>query len=284
MADLNSTNNQEHTHQTITGIISTGTSTSTVSTTSGNEEEEKELVIKVVEMSEIEKSKVTIMRALVHTQDRWNSKEVSDDVMLRRFLRARDMDVEKASHMFLKYLSWRQSFMPPNGGCFTHSDFPDEIAQNKFFMPGHDKQGRPIALVFGGRHKQNDLDEFKRFVVYVLDKVCARMPRGHEKFVAIGDLQGWGYANCDVRGYLAALSILQDFYPERLGKLFIVHVSYIFMTAWKIVYPFIDKNTRKKIVFVDNKKLKDTLLNDIAEDQLPEIYGGKLSLLPIQDC
>ncbi|KAM6589778.1 hypothetical protein CsatA_012383 [Cannabis sativa] len=245
MADLNSTNNQEHTHQTITGIISTGTSTA--STTSGNEEEEKELVIKVVEMSEIEKSKVTIMRALVHTQDRWNSKEVSDDVMLRRFLRARDMDVEKASHMFLKYLSWRQSFMPPNGGCFTHSDFPNEIAQNKFFMPGHDKQGRPIALVFGGRHKQNDLDEFKRFVVYVLDKVCARMPRGHEKFVAIGDLQGWGYANCDIRGYLAALSILQ-------------------------------------IVFVDNKKLKDTLLNDIAEDQLPEIYGGKLSLLPIQDC
>lgn len=35
------------------------------------------------------------------------------------------------------------------------------------------------------------------------------MPRGEEKFTAIGDLQGWGYSNCDIRGYLAALSILQ---------------------------------------------------------------------------
>lgn len=37
------------------------------------------------------------------------------------------------------------------------------------------------------------------------------MPRGQEKFVAIADLQGWGYANCDIPGYLAALSILQVF-------------------------------------------------------------------------
>lgn len=36
-----------------------------------------------------------------------------------------------------------------------------------------------------------------------------RMPRGEEKFISIGDLQGWGYSNSDIRGYLAALSILQ---------------------------------------------------------------------------
>lgn len=36
-----------------------------------------------------------------------------------------------------------------------------------------------------------------------------RMPGGQEKFVCIGDLKGWGYSNSDIRGYLAALSILQ---------------------------------------------------------------------------
>ena len=36
-----------------------------------------------------------------------------------------------------------------------------------------------------------------------------RMPSGHEKFTSIADLQGWGYVNSDIRGYLAALSILQ---------------------------------------------------------------------------
>ncbi|KAL9993783.1 putative CRAL-TRIO lipid binding domain-containing protein [Helianthus debilis subsp. tardiflorus] len=145
------------------------------------------------------------------------------------------------------------------------------------------------------------------------------MPEGQEKFVSIADIQGWGYTNSDVRGYLAALSILQDYYPERLAKMFVVHVPYVFMAAWKMVYPFIDEKTKKKvsfvhtggnfdplingscglrhcfenltgpvhptrpIVFVENKHLTSTLLKDIDESQLPDIYGGKLKLVPIQD-
>ncbi|KAH7692082.1 CRAL-TRIO lipid binding domain-containing protein [Dioscorea alata] len=50
------------------------------------------------------------------------------------------------------------------------------------------------------------------------------MARGQENFTVIGDLQGWGYSNCDIRAYLAALDILQNNYPERLGKVYLVHV------------------------------------------------------------
>ncbi|GMY26653.1 phosphatidylinositol transfer protein 3 [Fagus crenata] len=231
------------------------------------------------ENHEIEQSKIGIMRALVEREDS-SAKEV-DNLMIRRFLRARDLDIEKASNLFLKYLSWRRAFVP-NGSIAT-SEIPNELAHNKLFMQGLDKMGRPIVVCFGGRHKQNNLEEFKRFVVYSLDKICSRMPRGQEKFVCIGDLRGWGYSNSDIRGYLAALSILQDCYPERLGKLYIVHVPYIFMTAWKMVYPFIDSKTKKKIIFVENKKLRSTLLSDIEESQLPDTYGGQLQLVPIQD-
>ena len=38
-----------------------------------------------------------------------------------------------------------------------------------------------------------------------------------------------------------------------------------------------------QIIFVENKKLRSTLLDDIDESQLPDVYGGKLSLVPIQD-
>ncbi|KAK2974169.1 hypothetical protein RJ640_021460 [Escallonia rubra] len=233
--------------------------------------------------NEEELNKVRLMRALVEKNDP-SSKEV-DDFMVRRFLRARDLDVEKASVMFLKYLKWKRTFVP--NGSISASDIPNDLAQNKMFLQGLDKKGRPITVVFGGRHfhhKKGGLEEFKRFVVFALDRLCARMPAGQEKFVVIGDLEGWGYSCSDIRGYLGALSILQDYYPERLGKLLIVHVPYIFMTVWKIVYPFIDNNTKKKIMFVENKRLKSTLLEDIDENQLPEIYGGKLPLIPIQDC
>lgn len=43
-----------------------------------------------------------------------------------------------------------------------------------------------------------------------------RMPSGQEKFVCIGDLEGWGYSSSDIRGYLAALSILQVIFVIQL--------------------------------------------------------------------
>ncbi|KAI9079676.1 hypothetical protein K1719_038297 [Acacia pycnantha] len=233
--------------------------------------------------SEKELFNIPLMRAFVESKD--PSAKEYDDLTMRRFLRARELDIEKASAMFLEFLKWRRSFVP--NGSISLSEVPDELAQNKTFMQGLDKKGRPITIVFGARHFQNKvggLDEFKRFVVYSLDKLCSRMPPGQEKFVGIGDIKGWGYSNCDIRGYLSALKILQDYYPERLGKLFIVNAPSIFMTAWKIVYPFIDQKTKKKIVFVKNNELKSRLLEDIEEDQLPEVYGGRMPLVPVQNC
>lgn len=85
-----------------------------------------------------------------------------DDLTIRRFLRARDLDVEKASAMFLKYLKWRRSFVP--NGSISLSQIPNELAHDKAFTQGRDKQGRPIFVVFGRNHFQNKhgLDEFKR--------------------------------------------------------------------------------------------------------------------------
>jgi hypothetical protein len=35
------------------------------------------------------------------------------------------------------------------------------------------------------------------------------------------------------------------------------------------------------MIFVEDKDLRSVLLNEIEEDQLPEIYGGKLPLKPV---
>lgn len=80
--------------------------------------------------------------------------------MIRRFLRARDLDIEKASAMFLKYLTWRRSAIP--NGFISLSEISNNIAHNKLFMQGVDKKGRPIVVGFGGRHKQGNMEEFIR--------------------------------------------------------------------------------------------------------------------------
>ncbi|KAL9266670.1 Phosphatidylinositol transfer protein 3-like protein [Drosera capensis] len=229
-----------------------------------------------------EQQKICLMRTLVESHD--PSAKDLDDLTIRRFLRARELDIEKGSAMLLKYLKWRREFVPK--GFISEAEIPNELEQNKVLMQGFDRKGCRIVVVLGRNHFQSKLpdgiDELKRLVVYSFDKVCSRLPVGEEKFVGIVDLEGWGYANSDIRGYLGALSILQDCYPERLRKIFIVHVPRIFMTVWKIIYPFIDNRTREKIVFVENKMLKATLLQEMEESQMPEIYGGKLPFQPIQ--
>ncbi|XVE63784.1 hypothetical protein DITRI_Ditri07aG0047800 [Diplodiscus trichospermus] len=248
---------------------------------SGNVDCSKETGQESLEISEMEMTKISLMRTKVEQKD--PSSKAIDDLTSRRFLRARDLDVEKASAMLLKYLKWKRDFVP--NGSISESEVTNEIEQNKMFLQGSDKKGRPISVLLAARHFQRNggVDEFKRFIVYSFDKIFARMPPGQEKFVVIGDLEGWGYANSDIRAYLAAISLVQDYFPERLEKMFIVHAPYIFMKAWKIVCPFIDQKTRKKIVFVDNKTLKSTLLEEIEESQLPETYGGKLPLVPIHE-
>lgn len=230
---------------------------------------------------DVEKKKVASLRALVEGQVP-AAKEV-DDLMLRRFLRARNLDVEKASALFLKYLEWRCTAVP--NGFISETEIKNELSHKEVFTQGFDKLGRPIVVYHPAKHfcSNREMDELKRFVVYILDKLCARMPTGQEKFTCIADLNGWGYSNCDIRGYLASLDILQNRYPERLGKAYLIHVPYIFMKVWKILYQFLDKNTKEKFIFIENKDLKATLLEEIDESQLPELYGGKLPLVPVEE-
>ncbi|KAL0928353.1 hypothetical protein M5K25_000230 [Dendrobium thyrsiflorum] len=234
----------------------------------------------VVEMESKEEAEwklVAQMRSVVEAKDP-AAKEV-DDFMIRRFLRSRDSNLEKASDMFLKFLKWRTTV---HNGFISEAQIQNELSQNKLFIQGFSKKGSPILIAFPSKHypSKRDMNEFKNLVVYYLDKICDMMTRNQEKLVSIVDFQGWGYSNCDIRGYLAALDILQNYYPERLGKVFLIHVPSLFMRAWKIVYPYIDKNTRNKFIFVEDKNLRASLLEDIDEDQLLEIYGGKLKMMP----
>ncbi|GAB2280778.1 hypothetical protein Dimus_015403 [Dionaea muscipula] len=78
------------------GCLAAATATATATTTANDDDDEQR--------------KVEVMRAFVEKQDP-TAKDV-DDLTIRRFLRARGLDVDKGSALLLKYLSWRRSFVP----------------------------------------------------------------------------------------------------------------------------------------------------------------------------
>lgn len=80
---------------------------------------------------------------------------------MRRFLRARELDVDKASAMFLKYLKWRREAVP--SGFISDAEVANELAEKKFFMQGFDKKGRRIGVAFGAKfNSKHGMDEYKR--------------------------------------------------------------------------------------------------------------------------
>ncbi|KAL9380742.1 hypothetical protein Peur_026399 [Populus x canadensis] len=137
----------------------------------------------------MEQTKIPQVRAIVERQDP-SSKEV-DDLTIRRFLRARDLDIGKASSMLLRYLKWRREFVP--NGSVSLLETPNEVAQNKMFLQGSDKKGRPITVILGARHVQSKggLEEFKRFVVTKYVQGCHQDKRNllSLETLRVGDMQ-----------------------------------------------------------------------------------------------
>lgn len=104
------------------------------------------------------------------------------------------------------------------------------------------------------------------------------------KINCIIDLKGLAFKNLDSKAFIAGFDIYQSHYPERIEKLYMVNAPLIFNGLWKVVSSFINGTTRKKIVFVENKKAQETLLSVIDADQLPTEYGGTAELVLLQDA
>ncbi|KAG4208220.1 hypothetical protein ERO13_A03G115776v2 [Gossypium hirsutum] len=129
--------------------------------------------------------------------------------------------------------------------------------------------------------------QFKKFVVYLLDKTIASAIKGreigNEKLIGVLDFQNITYRNVDARGLITGFQFLQAYFPERLAKCYIVHMPRFFVSVWRMVSRFIEKSTLEKIVIVTNDDEKKIFIEDIGEEALPVEYGGKAILRAIQD-
>jgi hypothetical protein len=75
------------------------------------------------------------------------------------------------------------------------------------------------------------------------------------------------------------LAIDQNYYPERLHRLFIINCPWYFSAIYNIFKPFIDKRTRDKFVILGYDYLS-VLLEYIDVSQIPSDFGGDAKDVP----
>jgi len=213
-----------------------------------------------------------------------------DDHMLCRFLRARKFNVANAKLMLLKAESWRKDF-----GVESLTDYtPEEKVNVDKYYPQYyhkmDKEGRPIYIERLGQVKMNELRKFTtedrqlQALVYEYEKFeQERLPAcsaavGHmvETSCTILDLKGVGVkAFWDVKNYVQSASkISQDYYPERMGKFYIINAPWGFQTVFGIVKGYLDPVTQEKIKVISGNGKKE-LLEQIDAENLPADIGGE---------
>ncbi len=106
---------------------------------------------------------------------------------------------------------------------------------------------------------------------------CSRKA-GHllETCCTIMDAKGVGITSIpSVYGYLQrASAISQDYYPERLGKMYIVNAPWGFSSCWNFIKRFLDPVTIDKIYVLGSSYEKE-LLAQVPSENLPKVLGGE---------
>jgi hypothetical protein len=97
-----------------------------------------------------------------------------------------------------------------------------------------------------------------------------------ETCCTIMDLKGVGLTKApQVYGYVKQASALsQNYYPERLGRLYLINAPWGFSTVWSVVKGWLDPVTVQKIHVLGSGYQKE-LLAQVPAENLPKQFGGK---------
>jgi CRAL/TRIO domain/CRAL/TRIO, N-terminal domain len=213
-----------------------------------------------------------------------------DDHLLLRFLRARQFKIPAAMEMFKKWIAWRLEFKTDD--ILQEFDFPEYLQVRTIYPRIYhktDKLGRPVyierfgtvdikklwAATTSERMVRNHVYEYEKLIKYRFPACSAKAGRYFEQSTTILDLKGVNLSSFrDVYSLVTQVSSIgQDYYPELLGKMFIINAPMLFTATWVVIKQMLDERTVKKISILGST-FKPQLLEYIDEANLPDFLGG----------
>lgn len=201
------------------------------------------------------------------------------DGCLRRYLVARNWNVEKAKKMLEESLKWRSTYKPEEIRWHevAHEGETGKVSRANF----HDRFGRTVLIMRPGKQNTTSAEGNIRHLVYLIENSILNLAEGQESMSWLIDFTGWTLrTQVPVRTALEIINVLQSHYPERLAVAFLYNPPRIFEAFWKAVKYFLDPKTSEKVKFVYPKK-KDSveLMQTFFDmDNLPSEFGGKATL------
>lgn len=211
------------------------------------------------------------------------AEELVTDAYLRRWLVARDWQVDVTFKLLLDHGSWRARHTPK--GYIDDARVRRPLDDDKTFLQGVDYQGRALVIVRVRNHFSNKrcLQEMKLFSAYIIDALVALCDKSRNpqcRVVCMFDMTGCSMSNMDMPCMTNILALLGNHYVERLSAMYFYNPPRIFWGLWNAGRAIMPEVTRNKIKVIDPSDLED-LRSCVPPNVLPKEYGGEAELLPI---
>ncbi|KAJ6871485.1 patellin-6 [Populus alba x Populus x berolinensis] len=213
------------------------------------------------------------------------SNDEKADVILLKFLRARDFRVQDSLNMLEKCLSWRKEF---GADDIVEEDLGfKELEGVVAYMHGYDREGHPVCYnaygvfkdkemyerIFGDEEK---LKKFLRWRVQVLERGIRLLhfkPGGVNSIIQVTDLKDMPKRELRVASN-QILSLFQDNYPEMVARKIFINVPWYFSMLYSVFSPFLTQRTKSKFVISKEGNVAETLYKFIRPEDVPVQYGG----------
>ncbi|KAG8365269.1 hypothetical protein BUALT_Bualt18G0086800 [Buddleja alternifolia] len=208
------------------------------------------------------------------------------NILLFKFLRAREFHADDAFEMLKNTLEWRKENKIDS---ILDEDFGNDY-DSLSYMAGFDLEGNPVCYNVYGVFADDELynkmfgteasrERFLRWRLQLMEKQIQKLdfrPGGTSSLVQINDLTNApGPSRRDIRvATKHAVGILQDNYPEFVAKNIFINVPFWYYAFNAILSPFLTQRTKSKFVFSRPARVTETLLKYIAAEEIPVNYGG----------
>lgn len=196
------------------------------------------------------------------------------DVLLLRWLRARKFDVHAAVQQLLDTLKWRQQWGVNTLLSKGEDDLlEEEILTGKTYFMGQDKEGRPVNYIHVQDHikDQYPIESTEKLGIFSVETGRKLLKDSIEVGSVVVDMNGFGMQNMDYQLVRFFIQLLENYYPESLGVILIIHAPFLFYSCWAVIRHWLDPVVESKIHFL---KHDDDLTKFIDRHYLPKRLNG----------
>lgn len=208
------------------------------------------------------------------------------DIVLMKFLKAKDYKVSDAFDMLQKTMIWRSENRIDR---IMDEDLDSEM-EGAGFLDSRDKEGRPVCYHVCGVFRDKDVykrnfgtqkkrEKFLRWRIQLMEKAVRKLSfreGGVDSIIQIYDLKHTPQQGMKELNSLSkkAVVLFQNYYPELVYKNIVVYAPFWLYTSRVLLSRFMNQRSKKKFILVRPQTVTKTFLKFINPEYLPAEYGG----------